>query len=487
MAETLEKPTATEIEASSSTVREEQDPIDPKAERQLVRKIDWQLIPVLFFLLMAAFLDRINIGNARLLGLEDDLGMRGNDFNIALFMFFIPYILLEVPCNLIMKKVRPSIWLSGLILGFGITTICQGLTQNFAGLVVCRIFVGVFEAGYFPGAIYLISMYYKRYELQLRINVFFSSSVFAGAFSGLLAYGIGHMDNVRGYSAWRWLFILEGVATVLLALVSYFIIPDWPENAKFLQPGETVLLRRRLLEDSGPAQMDTYDRKATRRVFLDPKLYLGFLMFLSVTVTGYSISLFTPTILHGFGWSALRTQVMTIPIYITAGCLTIIVAVFSDHAHHRYGFAIAGLAVSTVGYIILLVSHTSLGVRYTAIFFTATGAYIALPITITWVNNNMGGHYKRAVAAGFQIGLGNCGGIIGSNIYLRGEAPFYLTGYSTGLSFICLGIASCTAFLAVCFFENKKRERGERDYLYELPQEELANLGDDHPSFRYTY
>lgn len=119
MARTSEKPTATEIEAASTTAREYHGPIDPQSERQLVRKIDWQLIPVLFFLLMAAFLDRINIGNARLLGLEDDLDMKGTDFNIALFMFFIPYILLEVPCNLIMKKVRPSIWLSGLILGFG--------------------------------------------------------------------------------------------------------------------------------------------------------------------------------------------------------------------------------------------------------------------------------------------------------------------------------------------------------------------------------
>lgn len=184
------------------------------------------------------------------------------------------------------------------------------------------------------------------------------------------------MEGVRDYSAWRWLFILEGIATVVLALLSYFIIPDWPEKANFLNAEEKTLLLRRLAEDSGSAQMNNYDRKATKRVFLDPKIYIGyvlpdnpilstaqrdsltlisqsFLMFLSVTVTGYSISLFTPTILHGFGWSALRTQLMTIPIYIIAGCLTIIIAVFSDNMHHRYGFAMAGLMVATVGYVIV--------------------------------------------------------------------------------------------------------------------------------------
>lgn len=119
MAETFEKPTATEIEAAAIKAGEDLDAIDPKSEKQLLRKVDLRLIPVLFFLLMAAFLDRINIGNARLLGLEEDLHMDGNDFNVALFMFFIPYILLEVPCNLAMKKVKPSVWLSGLILGFG--------------------------------------------------------------------------------------------------------------------------------------------------------------------------------------------------------------------------------------------------------------------------------------------------------------------------------------------------------------------------------
>lgn len=136
----------------------EAEPIDRTAEKKLLRKIDWHLIPILWLLFLCAFIDRINIGNARIQGLEKDLHMKGNDYNIALFMFFIPYILLEVPSNILLKRFRPSRFLSGIMFVWGIITICQGVTKSFAGLVVCRVIIGVFEAGFFPGAIYLISM-----------------------------------------------------------------------------------------------------------------------------------------------------------------------------------------------------------------------------------------------------------------------------------------------------------------------------------------
>lgn len=162
-------------------------PIDPLVQQKLLWKIDRHLVPILFVLFLAAFIDRINIGNARLQGLEKDLHMDpdGPQYNIALFMFFIPYILLEVPSNILLKNMRPSVWLSSIMLGWGVITICQGCTRSFAGLVICRVLLGVLEAGFVPGAIYLISMYYKRHELQVRVNVFFSASILAGAFSGV--------------------------------------------------------------------------------------------------------------------------------------------------------------------------------------------------------------------------------------------------------------------------------------------------------------
>lgn len=128
------------------------DATDPAAEKRLLWKCDLHVLPILMVLYLLAFCDRINIGNARIQGLEKDLRMQGNDYNIALFIFFIPYILCEVPSNLILKNVAPSTWLSAIMLGWGIITVCQGVTQSFGGLVACRFLLGVFEAGFVPGS-----------------------------------------------------------------------------------------------------------------------------------------------------------------------------------------------------------------------------------------------------------------------------------------------------------------------------------------------
>lgn len=132
--------------------------IDPDAEKKLIRKIDIRLIPILCLLLLCAFVDRINIGNARIQGLEASLNMTGNDYSTALYTFFITYVLFEVPCNMLLKRIRPSAFLSAIIGCCGVVTIGQGVTASFAGLIVCRVLIGFFEAGFVPGCIYLISM-----------------------------------------------------------------------------------------------------------------------------------------------------------------------------------------------------------------------------------------------------------------------------------------------------------------------------------------
>lgn len=132
--------------------------IDPEAEKKLLRKLDARVLPPLFVLFLLAFLDRSNIGNAKIQGLTQDLKMEGVDYNIALFVFFIPYILFEVPSNIMLKKVAPSTWLSSIMVLWGICTLGQGLVNTFGGLVALRVLVGFFEAGLFPGCVYLISM-----------------------------------------------------------------------------------------------------------------------------------------------------------------------------------------------------------------------------------------------------------------------------------------------------------------------------------------
>jgi MFS family permease len=123
-------------------------------------------------------------------------------------LFFVSYNLCEVPANLMLKKLRPKIWLSFIVTLFGIVMIGMGLIKTFGGLIAMRVLLGVFESGLFPGATYLLSLWYPRSRLQFRIAVFFSAATVAGAFSGLLAYGIQFMSGTQGYNGWNWIFIL---------------------------------------------------------------------------------------------------------------------------------------------------------------------------------------------------------------------------------------------------------------------------------------
>ena len=211
-------------------------------------------------------------------------------------------------------------------------------------------------------------------------------------------------------------------------------------------------------------------------------------MYFGVVNTGYSISFFTPTILKQLGWTSLKAQYMSIPIYIVAAVVALIVALCTDRLRHRYAFTIGGVGVATIGYIVLLAQKSvPVGARYAAVYLITTGAYITQPITIAWLSNTMGGHYKRSIATAIQVGFGNTGGIVASNIWITEQAPTYPVGYGISLGLLWMCGLACTVFVIGLRWENRKRDRGERDHRLQLPKEELENLGDDHPHFRFGY
>lgn len=244
----------TSFRSQSSQLRGPRPYVD---ERKLLRKVDLHVLPILFTVYVAAYIDRyvdqvptelaltfhsVNISSALTLGLSTELGLVDQQPNIALTIFFVPYILLEIPSNILMKRFNPCLWLPGCILIFGVVMISQGFVQSYGGLLATRFFLGLAEAGIFPGSIYLISFWYKREEAQKRFTFYFLSTVIAGAFSGLLASGVANLEGVQGLSSWRWVFILEGIATIIIAIVAFFCITDFPKEAKWLLPDEKAFL-----------------------------------------------------------------------------------------------------------------------------------------------------------------------------------------------------------------------------------------------------
>ena len=404
-------------------------------------------------------------------------------------MYYISYILLEIPSNMLIKKVRPSLYLSSLMLVWGIMNMCMGFVQTYEALVGLRFLLGIFEAGVLPGIIYVTSMYYKRHEYQKRMSFFFCSTVVAGAFGGLLAFAIAKLGGTNGYAAWRWIFIIEGGVTALLAIVAFFVVIDWPEQTKYLNAQEKELLRRRMDLDVGDAcRMDTLNKFSWGLIWKDYKIWLGSFVYMGVGVPGLSGVFFLPTIIKEFGWEAEEAQVRTIPIYVFAGGMMILGAILSDRLKHRSGFIVAGALLVTLGYSMLLASNgKSREFKFGAVFPVFGGCYMVTPMCLAWMQNNLSGHWKRSFGASTQVTIGNIAGIIGSNIFLKSEAKKgYPTGYGTALGFMWLGAICAIIMATLMFFENKKRAAGKRDDRLELPEENRKNMGDWHPSFRFT-
>ncbi|KAJ8091287.1 hypothetical protein PM082_024556 [Marasmius tenuissimus] len=265
-------------------------------EVRLWRKIDRRLMPILLDLLIRGFLIG-NIGNARFQGLVTELELVGNQYNIALTMYFIvstnptrswtpflnlSYCIFECPSNLVLKKFRPRIWLPGITAHFllipmhililtgrtGPMRTLMGLVENYPQLVVGRVLLGIAEAGLFPGVVYYLTLWYPRHMLQFRIGLFFGAATLAGAFSGLFTFGISFMSGTRGLLGWSWIFILEGIATVAVGLVAFIVLVDFPDTASFLTPEERAfVVWKKKYDNSGVGEEERFSVKYIIQAF----------------------------------------------------------------------------------------------------------------------------------------------------------------------------------------------------------------------------
>ena len=254
------------------------------------------------------------------------------------------------------------------------------------------------------------------------------------------------MQGLGGYSGWRWIFIVEGLLSIAVAIPAKFFLADWPEQAKFLSREEKDALQLRNCQDvGGAARMDRLDSAAWRRILTDWKIAVGALMYIGITTSGYATALFVSTIVNSLGFSGIESQVHSIPIWIVAAVFTFGTSIVTDRLRHRYGLIVFGVLFASIGYIVLLCqgplakphhppTELNVHVRYMSVFFVTTGTYIVQPVAIVWLANNLSGHYKRAVGLAIQVGFGNIGGIIASNIFETAEGPRFFLGYGLSLA-----------------------------------------------------
>ncbi|KAH8673983.1 major facilitator superfamily domain-containing protein [Xylariales sp. PMI_506] len=449
-------------------------------ERKIVSRIDLHLMPFVCILYLLAFLDRVNIANANSYKLSTDLNLSGVEYNTE----YDKYSRRIQHNPLLAINSNYHCTLSGCMFGFGIVSVCQGLVQNYAGLLATRFFLGVFETGMFPGCFYLLGMWYRRDEAQKRYSLFFSSTSLAGAFGGLLASAIGEMAGIRGYNGWRWIFILEGCLTVVVAAIFFFVFPTFPEQAEWLNEEERNYVRARLQADQG---RNAAERKIGARdvvnVLKEYRTWIGGLMYFGLIVPAYGYAFFAPAIIKTYNYSAIQTQLHSVPPWAVSFGFSLLIAAFSDWFKHRALFAIGPLALSITGFAILLSVHNNTSLEYAALFLVVMGTYGAMPIIVCWFNMNLGGHHRRAIGTAWQVGFGNIGGIIATYAFISTDAPKYTKGYA-----ICIAFTSLSALASIAYFisntvENRRRAKSARNVG--LTDYEKTELGDLNPEFKY--
>ncbi|WBW72943.1 carboxylic acid transmembrane transporter Tna1 [Schizosaccharomyces osmophilus] len=464
--------------SSSNSLVERELSMDER--KRLLRRLDLVLAPTIMIFYLIAFLDRTNIGNAKVAGMSEDLHLKGNQFNIVTSLFYVTFILLEIPITLLIKKVQPKQMLTLIVLTFSLTTIFTGFVQNFAGFLVTRLVLGACEAGLFPCLTVYLTMIYSRDELAPRIAYLFAASALSGAFSGLFAYAILHMQNVGGYAGWRWLFIIEGLIGFVSGVLGYFIIPNDPAKAWFLSEPYRDMVRHRK-EQRRSDLADQFDWKSIFDAFKDKKIYLSSLAEFGQDTCLYGFSTFLPAIIQGMGHQSLSVQYLTIPVYILGAVVYIVASFLSDRFRSRGLILIASNIFPIIGYILLLTCQGKNDVLYFACYLCSLGIYTGAGLNVTWLSANVAPHYKRATAISMQMAIANSAGILSGQVYQF--PPKYVAGHATSL--VAIGIATVLHILTILYYSAKNASK--RRCMEQLTPKELSKQpqNDEDPLFLY--
>ncbi|KAI1488535.1 MFS transporter [Biscogniauxia mediterranea] len=442
---------------------------DHARSRRLNRRLDARILPLCCWLYLLNFLDRGNIGNARVLNQEsgDDMlqktGMTTQGYSLTVTLFSLAYTVFEVPSNWVMKHyVRPSVWLGALLGCWGVLTLGFAGVRNYPTVLALRLLIGMFEAGFFPGIVYLLTIWYPHNERSVRIALVIAFCNLAGAFGGAIAYGIGQINGTAGLQGFRWLFIVEGIITILSVLPTLFILPDYPSRSSWLNESDKKFAEDRLKERGGGHNREHATRRELIATFFSPRMLAHYFAYVANVVTQGSFTFFTPTIVTGLGYESIQAQLLTVPPWVVGFVIAITVSYSADHFNARGWHITIISTIGGLGWLIAgLLPTTSYVQRYGCLCMAAVGAFPAAPAMTNWVTCNTPSLRTIPFAIAVHNSCAGIGQIIAQWIWKADEAQ---RGYPTG-NFVC---ASCNLFVAVVamclrLWYGRMNKRGSRD------------------------
>ncbi|KAJ9603665.1 hypothetical protein H2200_011851 [Cladophialophora chaetospira] len=434
----------------------------PAEQKRIVRRIDLRLAVTLGCLYCISLLDRTNLGAASVAGMQTSLHMnaKNNAYTIVSVVFFISYTIFQAPAVVFIRMLGPRNFLAGIVLAWGAVMIGFGFVPSWEVMCVLRVILGALEAGFYPGCVYLLSTWYPRYDLQKRNATFYLIGSMASGWGGILAYGLMQMDGLSGLSGWRWIFIIEGILTCVLAIGAWFIIVDFPEDSPkswhFLNEAEATFVVARIEKDRSDTFPDKFFVGKYLRNALDSKVWAFAWLYMLTTTNSYAIAYFLPIILRdGMGFSVAAAQCLTAPPYVVAAIVMFAEGWFADKWRVRGIVVVFNALMGILGLGLLGYVHNN-GVRYFGVFLATTACNANCPALITYQGNNVRGQWKRALTSATLVGGGSIGGIIGTTVFRAKDAPNYRPGILA-----CL-IANALIVLIVAALSYKFRRANKR-------------------------
>ncbi|KAK5057806.1 hypothetical protein LTR84_011807 [Exophiala bonariae] len=448
--------------------------------RKATFKLDCFILPSITIMYIMNYLDRQNIASAKLADISVDLNLSAVQYQTSVSILFAGYILMQVPSNIILGKIRyPAIYICSAMALWGLISGLMAVIHNFGGLLACRFFLGFVEAVFFPGALYYLSMFYSRKQFAFRTAILYSGSQLGNAFGGLFAIGILKLDNERGLEGWRWLFLIEGVLTIFLALVFAFILPNSIKTLKGFSNKEREWVIWNFESDLGQQDnsKEVSGQQGLKLAAMDPKMWLFMTLLTSIYISA-AVTNFFPSVVGGLGYSRNKTYGLTAPPFMLCVICMLINGFHSDRTQERYLHIVCPLAITVVANIIA-VSTLNVAGRYVAMMLMPASFYSASIVVLSWIAGSLNQPaVKRAAAIAAINAVSNTPNIWTS--YLYRSAPRYIVAFAVNLAAAVLAILVATVIRVYLRRENAKMDRGE-DVGKSGPTEAQKMAG-----FRYT-
>ncbi|TCU16416.1 MFS transporter [Rhizobium sullae] len=379
-------------------------------EKQLISKITWRLMPFLGILYLIAYIDRQNVSFAKL-EMVGALGMSEYAYGLGASLFFIGYFLFEVPSNLLLERYGASKWFARILLSWGAVTVALAYTQNATMFYILRFLLGACEAGFFPGVLYLLTLWYPSTYRGRMVGLFMIFSALANAVGAPLGGMLLDLDGLYGIAGWQWVFIATGIPAVIAGVVTLFFLSDRPESANFLSDAEKSWLKRRLEVEN--ADMDKNAENGFKAL-INPKVLLMALCYVGFPLAAYGLSYWLPTIVKEFGVSNTANGFLNIIPWVLVAVALYIVPSMADRAVSKTPYIVIPALLGAICLVLSAVIPDH-GVQFAFLCIAAAGIFAGQPVFWSLPSRFLRGAGAAAGLAAINS-VGNLGGFVAQNV-----------------------------------------------------------------------